>query len=150
MIDNDESNGINCPSWRPRKTLFCQKCYYYQNSSIIKNSDFQRIHTEIVVLIIHFSTRNLALQKFTSFISEQIFQCLFLALKLIITPLLQCEFFSLALSFHFSFVMERYTQSVLQGTQLSEDQSQNSMIFLLSLIFVPQVPLKSDQLSLIF
>ena len=20
MIDNDESNGVNCPSWRPRKT----------------------------------------------------------------------------------------------------------------------------------
>ena len=33
---------------------------------------------------------------------------------------------------------------------LSEDQSQNSTIFLLSLIFVSQVSLKSDQLSHIF
>ena len=79
----------------------------------IKNSDFQRIHTEIVVLIIHFSTRNkyLALKKFLlHLLWSRFFSAwnLFLALKLIITPLLQCEFFSLALSFHFSFVMERY------------------------------------------
>ena len=78
----------------------------------IKNSDFQRIHTEIVVLIIHFSTRNefLALKNLLHLLCSRFFSAwnLFLALKLIITPLFQCGFFSLAVLIRFLFVMEEY------------------------------------------